>query len=111
MRIAWIDHTLGLVVSSQLKIEVDKLGIELIGASSFSEFERKYGNINDYDGLLFHFSIPDLSYNGNKLRTLNVPIAMLNRSDREINEEDCFSYTNYQGIAEFFLQKQTKTVK
>ena len=103
MKIAWIDHTLGLVVSSQLKIEVEKLGIELIGASSFSEFERKYGNIKDYDGLLFHLAIPDLLYNGDKLRTLNMPVAMLNRSGREINKVDCFSYTNYQGIAEYFL--------
>ena len=109
MRIAWIDHTLGLVVSSQLKIEVEKLGIELIGASSFSEFERKYGNINDYNGLLFHFAIPDLIYNGDKLRTLNIPVAMLDRSNRDINEEDCFSYTNYQGIAEYFLQRQTSS--
>ena len=107
MRIAWIDHTLGLVVSDHLKIEMEKLGIELFGASSFGGFESKYGDINDYDGLLFHFSIPDLIYNSNKLRTIDVPVAKLDRSKREIKEEDCFSYTNYQGIAEYFLKRQT----
>ena len=109
MRIAWIDHTLGLVVSDHLKIEMEKLGIELFGASSFEGFKSRYGDINDYDGLLFHLSVIDLNYNVEKLLALNVPLAMLDRSKREINKKDCFSYTNYQGIAEYFLQRQTSS--
>jgi len=112
MKIAWIDHTIGS--NRQLPRVMKESGLELFGASNWQEFKHKYGDINDYDGLMWHAEIGEfgdfiedvLRYKENK------PTILLSNYSEVMQDSQfsVFSYRNFSGIIEYFLQRQTPPV-
>jgi hypothetical protein len=91
-------------------------GLELIEDQGLSRFEELNGSIDNYDGLMWHPGIIDLSQYQDRVKAYskNKPVIILSDYSQTISDYSAqflsllvFSYRDVDAIAEYFLKKQT----